>query len=80
MTKHLTFKEWTTDGKRKTYEVINKYDEFLGSISYHPPWKCYVFEPIGDSFFSAGCMNEISDFIKKIGDNVRIKCGDVTYI
>jgi len=52
-------------GKTKTWRVENKNSgDWLGGISWHGAWRQYVYYPNGQTLYSSGCMEDISDFIK----------------
>ena len=48
----------------KRFNVYNHKKEFLGHIDFFDEWKVhkqFVFYPLGDTFFTAGCLKEIED-------------------
>lgn len=45
----------------------------LGGISFHPPWRRYVFLPDDSSVWCSDCMDGISGFLKRINDQWRQK-------
>ena len=60
----LTITKYQDD--TNTYYVKNKENVDLGDIGYYKDWKCWVFEPDIAIIFSADCLQEIVDFIKKL--------------
>jgi hypothetical protein len=61
--KHLKFRKKENADE---WLVLTKKDELLGQIYYHKPWKEYIFEPLSDTIFSAGCMGELIAFMEGI--------------
>ena len=37
----------------------------LGWISWYGPWRQFVFYPLPETVYSAGCLNEIERFIER---------------
>lgn len=53
----------SASGKTKTWIVRHMDGTSLGPISWHAPWRKYVYYPIGDSLFDAACLMDISLFL-----------------
>lgn len=47
--------------------------DLLGIVKWYGPWRQYCFFPTDPTVFSAGCMADIIDFIKKADDERRGK-------
>ena len=50
--------------------IFNKRGDYLGEISWHPRWRCHVFESGNPEkgeglFFSAGCLQDIATELKR---------------
>jgi len=66
MTMYLVFDKRTIQGRKTPiFDVSNKSGILLGSIRFYPAWRKYVFEPVGDTVFDAGCLNEIISFMQE---------------
>ena len=56
-----TFITFERDERALWWRVTNKkHGDALGYIKRYAPWRCWVFEPMGGTVFSAGCLDEIS--------------------
>lgn len=70
MAKWLDFKLTPRPEGRKTdiYEVWNKeYNELLGRVSWHGPWRKYSFFPIGKQLvFESDCLSDIAKFMDEL--------------
>lgn len=67
--KYIKIVKQPKNPKRKTdiYAVINKNSKFvLGYIKWFPSWRQYCFFPEGDTVFSAGCIQDILNFIEEV--------------
>lgn len=68
--KYLKFNLIEQKPKTFVFEVRNKIDNvLLGRISWLPPWRRYVFVPVGDMAFDVGCLNDIGVFITQLMKN-----------
>jgi hypothetical protein len=73
MKNHLKFVEYYTGKKTKLIHIENDIEE-IGKISFHPPWRQYVFEPYQDNFiFSKSCLIEITNKISELNSSLRTK-------
>jgi len=64
--KYLRFVEKPRPPERKTeiYSCRNKRtDTELGVIRWHGPWRQYCYFPTVQAVYSAGCLQDITDFI-----------------
>jgi len=60
--KRLEFEEYGTQ-----IRVLNRKRKIaLGYIEFHKPWKMFIFEPLLGTIYSAGCMQEIVDYMKEL--------------
>lgn len=72
-TKHLTFSELPLrQGKRtKEWKVWNHhYDEQLGVIKWHGPWRQYCFFD-ATTIYSLGCLKDIASFLQGASRDYR---------
>lgn len=52
-------------GKTSIWRVLNKSTQTsLGEIRWYASWRQYTFMPTQGTIFSAGCLNDIENFIK----------------
>lgn len=42
--------------------------EVLGQIYWYGPWRQYIFEPLEETIWSKGCMQQVQDFLKELMD------------
>ena len=53
-------------GKTHTWKVYNRTGGYvLGWIAYRAGWRQYVFEPDEATEYSAGCLDDISSFMRE---------------
>lgn len=75
-TKWLNF--FIVDKKPKTLvvDVINKKEEWLGTISWHGPWRQYVYKTPADSMITLNhtCLVDIAIVVNKL--NIEHKKGN----
>jgi len=46
------------------WSVVSAHDNsYLGCISWHAPWRRYVFKPQSNSLFDASCLSEVQTHI-----------------
>jgi len=65
--KYVDFK--LVERKRKTsvFHVVTVRDEvILGRVVWDGPWHQYVFEPIAETIWSQGCLQQIIDFLQQL--------------
>ena len=54
-------------GKTHTWTVLNRSGGYgLGYIEYRTGWRQYVFMPHEETEYSAGCLDDISAFMKEM--------------
>lgn len=52
-------------GKTKKFEVYNNLKGVqIGVISFYPMWRKYIYKPLPDTFYDAGCLKEIAKFLE----------------
>ena len=49
----------------------NKTDTELGKIAWCPAWRQYCYYPSCEAVYSAGCLDDIADFIKSAMEEKR---------
>ena len=50
------------------FNVNTKRDEKIGMIQYDANWKCWIYLPMADTQYSADCLKDISNFLKRLDD------------
>ena len=75
MTSYIRFEQVPNPGRRTgVYTVISRdYDNTLGIIKWHGPWRQYVFWPRPNTLWSIGCLEEINQFIAELMESRRIE-------
>ena len=65
---YIKFAELTTGEIDKTrWRCYNKkYDEELGEIYWYSRWRQYIYSPTVQALYSAGCLNDIAEFLKQL--------------
>jgi len=66
MKKRLTFK-----GSGSNYEIFNDKKQALGVIWFHNMWKCYVWEQYEGIIMSKSCLDELTEYIRKLEANKK---------
>ena len=67
--KYITMIHAESKPKTEVFAVMTKDQEVtLGVIKWYAPWRQYCFLPDDNTIYSKGCMNDINDFIGKLGD------------
>jgi len=67
-----------TKGKKTRLFAVRRDDStglayHLGSIKWNARWRQYVFNPSNTTFWSAGCLLGVIEFLKKINKEERLK-------
>ena len=63
--KYIRFDELASKGKTKTFGCYNIKGGFIiGIIKWNCFWRQYCYFPCEDTVYSAGCIDDISNFIK----------------
>ena len=66
--KYINFRLIEQKPKTGVYECLNNKSGFqLGIIKWYPSWRQYCFFPSSNTVFNKGCLEDINDFITKIG-------------
>lgn len=66
--KYISFKQFPNPGKKtKTWGVYStaSFQDPVGVIKWHGPWRKYVFFPSEFCLFDSNCLDLISEFLKK---------------
>lgn len=61
----LNFEVTHDTGKTKIWSVHTKSGYCLAVISWHSPWRRYVFRATADAIWDASCLREIIEFIDR---------------
>ncbi len=65
--KYITFNLVEKKAKTKVYAIINKkHGGILGLIKWNSGWRQYCFFPQFDTVWSAGCLNDVINFIAEL--------------
>lgn len=65
----IRFEEVESEDDYRIFNVYNRRKELLGYISWHKPWKRYVFEPCHLTIHSSECLDIISEFLMNLEKN-----------
>lgn len=72
MKRYLKFIKDSVPQNTWTYYVRSEGNgDLLGTIKYFGRWRQYCFFPVKDTVFSAGCLVEIDDYLKKVNAEWR---------
>lgn len=63
MTKHIQF---APRGYSNDIVVLNKKDDILGIIEFHPSWRTFVFSSRPNICFSFDCLEQIVEKLKEV--------------
>jgi hypothetical protein len=70
--KYLAFLEQASKTKTKVFEVRNKcFNELLGHVKWHAPWRKYCFVTSPGIIYDAGCLGDIQDFMNKLMEELK---------
>jgi hypothetical protein len=66
--KYIRFNEVNNPGKNtRIFEVINLSGDYIfGFIHWYTAWRQYIFEPLENTVYSAGCLEDITSELKKL--------------
>jgi hypothetical protein len=66
--KYLAFVEIQNHkGRSRIFECRNKrYQDVLGLIKWYPSWRQYCYFPTVQAVYSAGCLDDIANFIRSV--------------
>ena len=68
--KFISFIKIEDKPKTSVYRVINnKSKNELGIIKWYSGWRQYCYFPTVQAVYSAGCLEDINDFIKRLKTN-----------
>ncbi|MCE5227911.1 MAG: hypothetical protein LLG05_18885 [Porphyromonadaceae bacterium] len=57
-------------GKTRIFECRNKNSQtVLGMVKWYGAWRQYCYSPTVQAVYSAGCLDDMSDFIKQLKDS-----------
>lgn len=76
--KFIHFKVIRELPKTKVWGIFNNRTKVqLGGVAWYPPWRQYCFYGADtNSVFNVGCLNDIIDFMKQLG-NGGGNCNDM---
>lgn len=68
---YLIFVEVDNPNKKtKIFECRNKNSQtVLGLVKWHGAWRQYCYFPTVRAVYSAGCLDDMSEFIKQLKEN-----------
>jgi hypothetical protein len=72
--KYFTVEPLPKEAHRKTQDwnvLNNKSGTPIGRIRWYGPWRQYCFFPLGDSVWSAGCLEDVQTAIRAITEWAR---------
>jgi len=59
-------------GKTLAFSVRNRRSsDELGTIHWHGPWRQYVYNPADFTMYSAGCLRDVTVFLKGLNEDHR---------
>jgi len=74
--KYIKFELMEEKSKTQIWWCYNKSGgDLLGEVRWYPYWRQYVFTPVTTAVFSAGCLNDIADFIGQLMAERRQESG-----
>ena len=75
--KYIHFTKITDKPKTSEWACRNnKSGAVLGHVRWQIGWRQYIYEPITEAIYSAGCLLDIADFIKTLkAEKEKIKEG-----
>jgi len=64
---YISFYKLKKPKNRKTdvWEVITLDKTELGHIKFSGAWRQFIFEPASDTFWNYGCLEQITEFLKR---------------
>lgn len=64
---YLLFVEVERKAKTSVWSCRNKKSGAeLGRVAWHGPWRQYCYFPTVQAVYSAGCLDDIADFIEQV--------------
>lgn len=64
--KHIYLTKIGRKTRTSIWECRTLQDGVLGEVKWYGPWRQYCFFPDGYTVFSAGCMDDINDFMRNL--------------
>lgn len=65
-TQYLTSHQLANHGKTERWNIVAKSSgQTLGYVRWHGAWRQYVFTPNDFTLFNAGCLDDISGFLRE---------------
>jgi len=65
--KYLQFSELISTGKTSKWSCQTKNGcHSLGNIKWYGAWRQYCYFPVVQAVYSAGCLDDIADFLKQL--------------
>ena len=58
--------ERPTHRKTDRWAIYGNYDNYLGLVQWHPPWRQYTFDPGTGTIWNSTCLDDVSNFLKMI--------------
>jgi hypothetical protein len=63
---YLSFQEIPNPTRKtKRWGILNQDGSQLGTVVFSVAWRKYIFLPYVDTQFDAGCLDEVSNFLKE---------------
>jgi len=67
MRNYVKFNLLERKGKTCVFHVVSvKDDIIIGRIEWFGSWRQYVFEPVNETIWSQGCLQQIIDFLQEL--------------
>jgi hypothetical protein len=63
--KYLIFNKIPSLGKTTKWQCETKHGAVLGHVAWYTGWRQYCYFPDCQAVYSAGCLNDIADFLGK---------------
>lgn len=64
---YITFTQLPSTGKTTKWLCINNSSgDPIGSVIWYYRWRQYVYEPGQETVYSAGCLEDIQDFMRQL--------------
>ena len=55
---------WFLSTGKQRWDCLNrKHGEKLGDVNYNGRWRQYVYSPVNQAIYSAGCMRDVAEFL-----------------
>ena len=66
---HIRFELSEERPKTQVWSIYNNLKgEFLGNVVWHPGWRQYVTEIVGDVYLSESCHNDMAHFLRQVNE------------